>query len=372
MVAVVQENNFIGVVAEREEQAVRALQAIAKTTRWAERADLPDENDAEQMKLARGRNNTTKRVANLTATYTHPGPTDALQTDTGFPHKGTLDYVSPTLNQSTGTIAVRGILKNADRVLFTEQTFQEFPDYWMTTTAFASPKKLTDANPQISEYAWGSKTLVDYTVGAGKTAKKMQATLPADGQTLDADWISVLRFGLPAQKDAAVGYFGGANWAPNLDNAANKKFVADFRAKFNRDPASYAGLAYDAMMLIDAAVQGLGVALARSGLVESEITAGRPALKLINKTNVKKLAPVWNFSLMNDAGELSSPAVYDGVLYVTGLNNTAWALDARTGRTFWRYRRQLPEDLRVCCGPVNRGFGVLAHRLLGAKPWFAP
>lgn len=41
----------------------------------------------------------------------------ALQTDTGFPHKGTLDYVSPTLNQSTGTISVRGILKNADRVL---------------------------------------------------------------------------------------------------------------------------------------------------------------------------------------------------------------------------------------------------------------
>lgn len=41
----------------------------------------------------------------------------ALQTDTGYPHKGTLDYVSPTLNQSTGTIAVRGILKNADRVL---------------------------------------------------------------------------------------------------------------------------------------------------------------------------------------------------------------------------------------------------------------
>jgi RND family efflux transporter MFP subunit len=41
----------------------------------------------------------------------------ALQTDTGFPHKGTLDYVSPQLNQSTGTIAVRGILKNPDRVL---------------------------------------------------------------------------------------------------------------------------------------------------------------------------------------------------------------------------------------------------------------
>src|SRR5437588_748341 len=41
----------------------------------------------------------------------------ALQTETGYPHKGNLDYVSPTLNQSTGTIAVRGILRNPDRVL---------------------------------------------------------------------------------------------------------------------------------------------------------------------------------------------------------------------------------------------------------------
>jgi len=40
-----------------------------------------------------------------------------LQTETGYPHKGTLDYVSPQVNQSTGTLAVRGILKNPDRVL---------------------------------------------------------------------------------------------------------------------------------------------------------------------------------------------------------------------------------------------------------------
>jgi RND family efflux transporter MFP subunit len=40
-----------------------------------------------------------------------------LQTETGFPHKGKLDYVSPTLNQSTGTLAVRGLLPNPDRTL---------------------------------------------------------------------------------------------------------------------------------------------------------------------------------------------------------------------------------------------------------------
>jgi RND family efflux transporter MFP subunit len=41
----------------------------------------------------------------------------ALQTDSGYPHKGKLDYISPSLNQSTGTLAVRGLLPNPDRVL---------------------------------------------------------------------------------------------------------------------------------------------------------------------------------------------------------------------------------------------------------------
>jgi RND family efflux transporter MFP subunit len=40
-----------------------------------------------------------------------------LQTETGYPHKGNLDYASPTMNQSTGTLAVRGVIPNPDRVL---------------------------------------------------------------------------------------------------------------------------------------------------------------------------------------------------------------------------------------------------------------
>src|SRR5580692_2907011 len=40
-----------------------------------------------------------------------------LQTETGYPHKGNLDYAAPTVNLSTGTLAVRGVLHNPDRVL---------------------------------------------------------------------------------------------------------------------------------------------------------------------------------------------------------------------------------------------------------------
>ncbi|MFN3191768.1 MAG: prolyl oligopeptidase family serine peptidase [Aureliella sp.] len=52
--------------------------------------------------------------------------------------------------------------KDSDRVLLTMQTFEDFPNYWITNTQFESPKQITDANPQQSEYFWGRRVLVDY------------------------------------------------------------------------------------------------------------------------------------------------------------------------------------------------------------------
>ena len=60
----------------------------------------------------------------------------------------------------------------------------------------------------------------------------------------------------------------------------------------------------------------------------------------------------------------ATPLVLDGVMYVTGPNGFAWALDAQTGRPFWRYRRDLPTNLTYgASAPVNRGFGALGNRL---------
>ena len=58
-------------------------------------------------------------------------------------------------------------------------------------------------------------------------------------------------------------------------------------------------------------------------------------LKQINKSNVKRLVPVWSASLMNDLGELAAPTIYNGVMYVI---NGKWtfAIDVETGRQIWR------------------------------------
>ncbi len=41
---------------------------------------------------------------------------------------------------------------------------------------------------------------------------------------------------LPAQQDAAIGFFGGGNWALNLDNPQNKAFVAAYEKGIQRGP----------------------------------------------------------------------------------------------------------------------------------------
>ncbi|KEO72842.1 S9 family peptidase [Anditalea andensis] len=67
----------------------------------------------------------------------------------------------------------------ADKVVFTKQTFNEFPNYHVSNIQFTSPKMITNANPHQHEYKWGSRKLVDYTNSRGI---KLQGTLtlPAD------------------------------------------------------------------------------------------------------------------------------------------------------------------------------------------------
>ncbi len=75
-------------------------------------------------------------------------------------------------------------------------------------------------------------------------------------------------------------------------------------------------------------------------------------LAQINKSNVKRLVPLWNTSVMNDQGELAAPVIYNGVMYVI---NGKWtfAIDVETGRQIWRVPVKL-ED-RVQRAGYNRG-----------------
>ncbi len=58
--------------------------------------------------------------------------------------------------------------KNADVYVHTEQRFEEFPNLWVSGPDFAEARKVTDANPQQADYAWGKAELIEYLNGDGK------------------------------------------------------------------------------------------------------------------------------------------------------------------------------------------------------------
>jgi branched-chain amino acid transport system substrate-binding protein len=72
--------------------------------------------------------------------------------------------------------------------------------------------------------------------------------------------------------DAMLGLFDTAHWAIDLDNPANKKFVAAFEKEYKRLPSVFAAQGWDTAMLIDSAVRGVG------GKVEN-VEAVRKAMK---------------------------------------------------------------------------------------------
>jgi branched-chain amino acid transport system substrate-binding protein len=63
---------------------------------------------------------------------------------------------------------------------------------------------------------------------------------------------------IAAVGEPMVGIYNASSYAHDLDNAANKKFVAEFQKAYNRLPTLYAAFAYDVVMNMDAAVKSLG------------------------------------------------------------------------------------------------------------------
>jgi branched-chain amino acid transport system substrate-binding protein len=103
---------------------------------------------------------------------------------------------------------------------------------------------------------------------------------------------------LPAQQDAALGLFGGANWAPNLDNPQNRAFVEAYEKEYNAVPASYAFQAYDAALLIDSAVRQLNGNLADKAALRAALQkAGFTSLRGSFKFNTNHY-PIQDFYLV--------------------------------------------------------------------------
>ncbi len=86
-------------------------------------------------------------------------------------------------------------------------------------------------------------------------------------------------------------------------------------------------------------------------------------LDQVHNRNVNRLELKWTHQLSALDRAETTPLVVDGVMFITEAPSNVLAVDAATGRPYWRYEHELPEDLRICCGRNNRGVAILGDTL---------
>jgi len=93
-----------------------------------------------------------------------------------------------------------------------------------------------------------------YPGGAGVQFVTQYAQSGLKGQIPLYTAFTIDDLSLPRLKDLAVGIPGAQQWVADLPNAANKKYVADYKAKYKMMPSFYGAQTYDAVALLDDAV----------------------------------------------------------------------------------------------------------------------
>lgn len=109
---------------------------------------------------------------------------------------------------------------------------------------------------------------------------------------------------LPALKELAVGAITSSPYAPDLDNAQNKQFVAAFQKKYNRVPSMYAAQSYDAANLLDSALTKTKGSVAdrealRAALKAADFKSVRGSFKFAS--NQFPIAPFYRVDVVKDA-----------------------------------------------------------------------
>ena len=86
-------------------------------------------------------------------------------------------------------------------------------------------------------------------------------------------------------------------------------------------------------------------------------------LRQLNRTNAAAMKPVWVYQIDKTDKFETSPVVVNGIMYISEPPSDVTALETRTGRVLWKYVRVLPDDIRYCCGKVNRGVAVQGDKV---------
>lgn len=254
--------------------------------------------------------------------------------------------------------------KNADRYLFTKQTFKDYPDWYATDGSFKIVTRVTEANPQQANYLWGSVERVSWRAG--------------DGTALEGLLYKPENFD-PTKKYPMMTYF----YEKNSDNVHTHYAPRPIRSYINFSYFTSNGYlvfvpdivyknGYPGQSAYNCIVPGV-LSMIDKGFVDKDKIGisghswgGYQTAYLVTQTNLFKAAeagaPVANMT-----------SAYGGIRWDSGLSRQAQyeRTQTRIGGTLWEKPMQYIENSPLFHAPKIQTPVLMMHNDDdGAVPWY--
>jgi dipeptidyl aminopeptidase/acylaminoacyl peptidase len=254
--------------------------------------------------------------------------------------------------------------RDADRMVWTRESFVEFPDVWVSDLDFAGARKITDVNPQQAEYRWGDTELVSW-LSADRT--------PLEGILIKPDGFD------PTQKYPMMVYF----YERETDRMHSYRAPVPSRASIQYSFYASRGylvfvpdipyeIGYPGESALDAVVPGV-LSLVEQGFVDEDAIGvqghswgGYQIAYMITKTDLfaaaEAGAPVSNMT-----------SAYGGIRWQSGMSRMFQyeRTQSRIGGTLWDERdRYIHNSPVFFADKINTPLLMLHNDEDGAVPWY--
>ncbi|WP_223808765.1 S9 family peptidase [Rufibacter hautae] len=254
--------------------------------------------------------------------------------------------------------------KDSDRLIFRRANFREYSDVWVTNTSFNAPQKVSNANPQQSEYLWGNVELVNWRSDDG---------VPLEGLLFKPENFD------PKKKYPMLVYFYERNAetlhnyrapAPSASTINIPLFVSQGYLVFVPDiiyKDGYPGeSAYHSIIPGVQSLVAKGFVDEKNMALQGQSWGGYQVAYLVTRTNMFKAA-------MAGAPVSNMTSAYGGIRWESGMSRQFQyeRTQSRIGGTLWEKPMQYIENSPLFFVPkVETPLMMMANDNDGAVPWY--
>ena len=268
--------------------------------------------------------------------------------------KGPYSYGRPWLAQKD----------KKERLLFTRQSFTDYPNLWSSNLDFKSPKQITDANPQQKDYNWGTAEMVEWVSLDGKSLKGM--LIKPENFDPNKKYPMIVNF----YEKSSDGLY--RHRSPTYGRSTiNYPFYAS-RGYLIFNPDVYYRDGYPGESAFNCVIPGV-TALIDKGFVDKDNIGvqghswgGYQIAYLVTKTDIFKAAE-------SGAPVANMISAYGGIRWWTGLSRQFQYehTQSRIGGTPWEYPQRYIENSPIFnIDKINTPLLIMHNDADGHVPWY--